>query len=221
MVHNVTELLLGHLTSIPSSRSHDKDCDCAGRALMCNTHKLEKGFAGGALKKWVSIVKEFMDDLSKIAVSVYDQDVDFYKSRGVKVHSLEVTRYQCADEKTSEVLQQIIQETTNRMNRLSQAESENEVNLFKTQGEIEQERLKGELMEIRNAQKQSDAKAEGAAEAEKLTSFMDGLTGSVPKLDERMQMWQTLRKHDALCAVSEGGAKLFYTPNDVDLSIKS
>merc|ERR1719321_710001 len=67
-------------------------------------------------------LKEFMDDLNCISNKVYMQDMTFYASRGVKVHSLEVTRYACADESTSEVLQQIIQETTNRMNRLSQQE---------------------------------------------------------------------------------------------------
>ena len=45
---------------------------------------------------------------------------------------------------------QIIEETTNRMNRLSQAESENEVKLFRTQGEIEQEKLNGALLSIKH-----------------------------------------------------------------------
>ena len=38
-----------------------------------------------------------------------------------------MTRYSCAEESTRVILEEIIQETTNRMNRLSQAESENEV----------------------------------------------------------------------------------------------
>merc|ERR1719492_624500 len=83
-------------------------------------------------------LKEFMDDLNVISNKVYTEDQSFYRSRGVKVHSLEVTGYQCAEQSTSQVLQQIIQETTNRMNRLSQQESENEVKLFRMQGQIEQ-----------------------------------------------------------------------------------
>merc|ERR1711977_179175 len=71
-----------------------------------------------------------MDSSHIIAKKVWEEDTAFYDSRGVKIHSLEITRYQCADQSTSEILEQIIQETTNRMNRLSQAESENEVNLF-------------------------------------------------------------------------------------------
>merc|ERR1711953_1374449 len=72
-------------------------------------------------------LKEFMDDLNVIASKVYQDDLTFYESRGVKVHSLEVTSYKCAEDGTSQVLQQIIAETTNRMNRLSMQESENEV----------------------------------------------------------------------------------------------
>jgi len=52
----------------------------------------------------------------------------------VKIHSLEVTRYQCADQSTAAILEQIIQETTNRMNRLQKQESENEVHHLPDQG---------------------------------------------------------------------------------------
>merc|ERR1712054_659350 len=120
-------------------------------------------------------LKEFMDDLDSISNKVYMQDSGFYGSRGVKVHSLEVTIYKCAEESTSEVLQQIIQETTNRMSRLSQAESENEVNLFRMQGQIEQEKLNGELLEIQHKHSQDEAKSSGAAEAERVGAFISKL----------------------------------------------
>merc|ERR1712110_1300775 len=102
-------------------------------------------------------------------------DSEFYSSRGVRVHSLEVTRYQCANACTSEVLQQIIQETTNRMNRLSQAESENEVNLFRMQGQIEQEKLNTELLEIQHQHSQSEARVSGLSEADRVSAFLSGL----------------------------------------------
>merc|ERR1719158_2271222 len=120
-------------------------------------------------------LKEFMDDINCISNKVYQEDTHFYASRGVKVHSLEVTRYACAEASTSEVLQQIIQETTNRMNRLSQAESENEVKLFSMQGHIEQERLNGELLEIQHQHSQDEAKVTGSAEADRISAFMSGL----------------------------------------------
>merc|ERR1712139_204736 len=166
-------------------------------------------------------LKEFMDDLNCISNKVYKEDPSFYSSRGVKVHSLEVTSYRCAEEGTSQVLQQIIQETTNRMNRLSQAESENEVKLFRMQGQIEQERLNGELLEIQHKHSQDEAKVVGSSEADRIASFIEGLGNDVPNLQDRISMWQTLRKTDALTAVSQGGASLYYTPNDVNLSIES
>merc|ERR1712072_1642162 len=166
-------------------------------------------------------LKEFMDDLNCISNRVYQDDQHFYESRGVKVHSLEVTRYSCAEESTSEVLQQIIQETTNRMNRLSQAESENEVNLFRTQGQIEQETLNGQLLKIQHEHSRDEAEVAGRAEAARISAFMSGLDTSVTKHEDRVEMWKVLRKTEALSVVSQGGASLFYTPSDVDLKIES
>ena len=88
--------------------------------------------------KFVSRVslKHFMENLHELAKSVFETDAFFYEVRGIKVHSLEVTAFKCAEKSVSAVLQEIILETTNRMNRLSQAESENEVKLFKMQGDL-------------------------------------------------------------------------------------
>lgn len=54
-----------------------------------------------------------------------------------------------------------------------------------------------------------------------MAAFVKGLEKDVPKLDDRLEMWRVLRKRDALAAVSEGGGSLYYTPNDVDLSIET
>merc|ERR1711981_1409521 len=117
-----------------------------------------------------------------------DEEAEFYATRGIKVHSLEVTRYQCADQSTAEILEQIIQETTNRMNRLSQAESENEVNLFRTQGDIEQERLNGALLSIKHEHAEAEAEVDGRAEANRVSAFLTGLEGNVTKLEDRIRL---------------------------------
>mmetsp|Transcript_18541 Transcript_18541/g.53620 ORF Transcript_18541/g.53620 Transcript_18541/m.53620 type:complete len:725 (-) Transcript_18541:91-2265(-) len=166
-------------------------------------------------------LKQFMDESHSIAKKVWEEDTAFYKSRGVKIHSLEVTRYQCADCRTSEILEQIIQETTNRMNRLSQAESENEVSLFRMQGQIEQERMNGDLLKIQHEHTTDEAKVTGQSEAARIAAFMDGLRESVPKVEDRVSMWQVLRKTEALSVISQGDAKLYFTPKDVDLSIEA
>jgi len=164
-------------------------------------------------------LKEFMESQHDIAKKVYEEDKQFYQTRGVKIHSLEVTRYACADASTSEILEQIIQETTNRMNRLSQAEGENEVKLFRMQGQIEQEKLNGDLLEIQHQHAKEEAEVKGKAEGIAVTAFVAGLQSSVPDLSTRTTMWRTLRKTDSIGIVSQGGANLYYTPKDVDLSI--
>lgn len=166
-------------------------------------------------------LKAFMDELHSISQGIFSEDASFYESRGVKILSLNVTKYFCSEARTSEVLQQIIEETTNRLNRLSKAESENEVQLFRMQGQIEQQKLNGELLKIQHEHAQAEARVAGTVEAQRAAAFVKGLEEDVPDLDERVAMWQVIRKNEALASVSAGGAQLFYTPNDVNLSIRA
>merc|ERR1712196_519215 len=105
-----------------------------------------------------------------------------YSRRGIKIRSMEVTRYSCAEAKTRIILEKIIQETTNRLNRLSQAESENEVNMFTTQGKIAQENLKTQLLQIQHEQQELAANAAGVAKARKAAAFVQGIRDVVPNL---------------------------------------
>jgi len=166
-------------------------------------------------------LKQFMEDFKSIAAQAHKEDDDFYSKRGCIIHSLEVTRYQCADRSTAEILEQIIQETTNRMNRLQQQESENEVGIFKLKGEIEQENLKGELITVRQTHKLLEATGDGDAEAERVKVFLNKLKADVSQLDTRVQLWNTLRKQDALSVVSSGPARVYFTPSDCNLSIET
>lgn len=164
-------------------------------------------------------LKKFMEDLHEIAAEVLREDHEFYAARGIKVHALEMTRYQCSDANTGEILAQIIQETTSRMNRLSQAESENEVSIFRTQGQLEQSQLNSDLVKIQLEQSKQEANVAGIAEADRVVTFLEGLEKQVPQLEDRIKMWQVLRKTEALSVVTKGSANLYFTPNDCDLSI--
>eukprot|EP00928_Gymnodinium_smaydae_P062904 TRINITY_DN46639_c0_g1_i1.p1 TRINITY_DN46639_c0_g1~~TRINITY_DN46639_c0_g1_i1.p1 ORF type:complete len:688 (+),score=93.37 TRINITY_DN46639_c0_g1_i1:70-2133(+) len=165
-------------------------------------------------------LKQFMDDFRKIACEVIEEDTGFYVTRGLKVHSLEVTGYRCVDASTAAILQQIIQETTNRMNRTSQQESENELNMNKIHGEIEQERVKGELLNIKHEHLLDEARAAGRSDAERASQFLRSLEEVVPDSQERVAMWKVLRKGEALETVAAGNAHLYFTPSDVNLSIE-
>ena len=61
---------------------------------------------------------------------------------------------------------------------------------------------------------------EGLAKARKVTIFLQALAESVPEVDQRIALWNVLRKKDALKEVCKNGARLYYTPNDVNLSIE-
>jgi len=163
----------------------------------------------------------FMQDFNQIAAAAHREEDDFYSKRGCKIHSLEVTGYNCADSTTSKVLGQIIQETTNRMNRLQCQESESEVKLQKIKGQIEEENARKHLLTIQTENSNQEAACIGLSEAEKVKRFLEELEDKVPNLDTRIALWKTLRKTDALAVVGDKNSRVFFTPNDVNLSIKS
>jgi hypothetical protein len=165
-------------------------------------------------------LKQFMDDFRRIASEVVAEDTKFYETRGLKVHSLEVTGYHCADKSTAAILQQMIQETTNRMNRASQQESENELKMASIQGEIEQERVKGELLTIQREHLQKEASACGKSDALRASEFLRSLEDVVKDPQERVAMWKILRKGENLSTLATGNAHLYFTPSDVNLSIE-
>merc|ERR1712154_723860 len=133
------------------------------------------------------------------------------------------TGYRCAQRSTAEILEQIIQETTNRMNKLQQQESENEVQLQEIKGDIDEETARSELIAIQTKNSNAKSKMEGLAEAEKVTSFLTQLKKEFPNMDLKTQimLWNTLRKEDALKTVSNGNATMYFTPKDVNLSIEN
>lgn len=165
-----------------------------------------------------------MLQFNKIAERVHQNDnTNFYDQRGVRIHSLEVTGYRCAASSTAMILEEIIQETTNRMNRLQQQESENEVQLKQIRGDIEEERARAELLQIQTDNSNARSKMEGLAEAERVKSFLMDLSINFPNMEEatKIGMWNTLRKEDALKAVAQGNARLYFTPQDANLSIEN
>jgi hypothetical protein len=195
------------------------------QAMMRMTSDTTGDICNHARSKFIERVskvtlQEFMRDFNQIAESVHKDDDSFYSLRGVNIHSLEVSGYRCAETSTAQILEQIIQETTNRMNRLQQQESENEVQLFQIKGEIEMEHANKELLDVQVANSNARAAMQGLAEAQKVKSFLSGLEEDVPDVERRIALWNTLRKRDALEAVCANGSRLYYTPSDVNLSIE-
>ena len=144
----------------------------------------------------------------------------FTAKRGVQINAVEVRSVTCKDPETQAILMEIIQETTNRLNRLQKQESENEVRLKKLQGEIETENARGDLLAVRRDHTKTEALTDGEAEAERVKQFLDGL-GNTLTMEQKVAIYNTLRKRDIIDALSKGSASVYFTPSDVNLSIET
>lgn len=166
-------------------------------------------------------LERFLAAFNEVIGAAVLGDADpFYGERGATLHAVEVRSVTCKDPTTQRILQEIIQETTNRLNRLQQQESENEVRVRQIEGEIGAEELRGRLMEVRRAVEEEAARIAGGAEGERVRAFLAGLGADLPA-DAKLAIFHTLRKHEALKALSAGKASLFFTPDDVDLRINA
>ncbi len=164
-------------------------------------------------------LEEYLENFNPIVnTAVMDDSDKFYESRGVDIHAVEVRSITCKDADTQHILQEIIQETTNRLNLLQKQESENEIKIKKINGEIEVENMRGSLLELKREHSQLEAKTVGEAEAEKVKTFLDGLGENIP-IEERIEIFNTLRKKDMLSKLSEGTAQIYFTPSDADIRI--
>mmetsp|Transcript_65758 Transcript_65758/g.142710 ORF Transcript_65758/g.142710 Transcript_65758/m.142710 type:complete len:510 (+) Transcript_65758:46-1575(+) len=151
----------------------------------------------------------------------------FWSSRGIQVESMEVTGYECVDEETEDILQAIIEETTNRINRLQVQESENDVAVAKLTADIVLEQENEVLVRTQKKNKILTAEREGEAEGVQLSkaaaTFIDGLNTSIPDLDTRkglFKLQKALENQNVRTAyLGSGQATLFITPEELQLTL--
>ncbi len=166
-------------------------------------------------------LEEFLDAFNNIVrEAVLEVEDAFYSERGVKLHAVEVRSISCKDPGTQRILQEIIQETTNRLNRLQKQEGDNQIRLKQIGGEIEAEEMRAKLLESQRENVRAAALMEGQAEAGRVQAFFDGL-GDQLAIADKIAIFNTLRKQDVIGKLSEGTAQLYFTPADVDLSIET
>lgn len=161
---------------------------------------------------------EFNPIIHKAVLGQYDP---FYEERGGKVHTVEVRSIHCKDPSTEKVLQEIIKETTDRINRLQKQTSENEVRLYSIKGEIEAERMKGDLLRIRRDHARAEAIILGEAQADHIKAFFKGLDGQQVPFNVQMEMWESIKRIESIKKLANTGSQMYFTPNDINLSIES
>jgi len=185
------------------------------------------GLVGAVSKSTFAV---FMTQFNNITAQAFqDQASDsFYIDRGLEMQSLELTKYDCVDEETALVLQLIIQESTNRINRLQSAQSENDVKAAKLVSDIELEKKRTELITTQAGNDKLEAELAGQADGAKLVesaiAFIDGLNVSVPEVEDRTDLYKlhivnNARNNDTK-NLANGEAKLFLLPKDMSVSLR-
>jgi hypothetical protein len=164
---------------------------------------------------------QFLADFNALVRrAVLDAGDAFYAERGAQLNAVEVRSITCKDAATQRILLEIIQETTNRLNRLQKQSSENEVQVKQIEGQVEAEARRARWLELRRQNAETEALTVGQGEAQRVRAFIDGLGTELP-IDAKLALFNTLRKQEALERLSQGTAQLYFTPQDVDLTIES
>jgi len=189
----------------------------------------------------------FMNSFNTIVTEAFETQAKdaFYEERGVEVQSMEVTSFECVDAETAQVLQNIIRETTERINKLQAQESENEVRAAKLAADVALEKQAGDVraaevdanllvekrrLEFLKIKAENDnleasvrGKAAGLSMSNKAATFMDGLKTSLPNTSDRLELYklqeQLQAKNEDTRNLASGKAQLFLTPQDVNLKL--
>jgi hypothetical protein len=173
-------------------------------------------------------LQQFMDTFSDLTARVIEHD-DYYDNRGVFVHEVSVIRYECANPSDAKVLEQIIQETTKRMNQLTAQNSRNDVQRASMEGDIDLEQRRTKLLDLKAANDKATAIAAGEADGLKLAAsvskFVDVMGASLPNASAQVaidllkfyegERTATTQTRD----LSTGNAQLFLTPKDLNLKM--
>jgi len=176
-------------------------------------------------------LQEFMENFNDISQTAFAAQVGdaFYTDRGVELQNIEVTGYDCVDEETALILQEIIKRTTMRINELQVQESDNEVAEAKLDAEIELESRRGDLIQEQASNEKLLAEFQGQSTGSRLVqsaaTFIDGLSNSMPNVTSRVALYKLLQKVEARNEdtknLAQGKAQLFMTPEDLDLKLNT
>lgn len=174
---------------------------------------------------------EFQLQFNEIAKVAASTEAEFYESIGVTVHALELTNHDVVDQKTARIIQEIVQETTNRKKSLEKQRSETEVEQERMTSQIEIEKQRKALVEARTANDKLQASVEGEAEGTRLAqsakAFLAVLDDAIPKdsgATTRLDLLRFFSEQRTLTQQTEhlaqGTATLFLTPQDVNLKLQ-
>jgi len=164
--------------------------------------------------------RQFMGEVNAVVENaVLQADSSFYEERGIRVTSIQVEGFSCKHQQTEKVLQETVQETTNKMNKVLKQETANEVIRVEMEGKIREEELKKRVLEIQYEHEQIVARTSGEAASRRVVSFLESL-GDELSLDQKLLVFNVLEKKECIHDLAQGtGITLFCSPQDLNLNM--
>lgn len=149
-------------------------------------------------------LEHFMAGFNELVSAAAGADLSFYSQRGVRLHSLEVLSYSCKDEAQARVLQEIIQETTNRINALQKKRSENDVAAEKLRADLVLEQSRRDLVKAQT----DNAREKVLAEQQATNEVMLSMVAAEVKIEESRRTLLAIKtENDKRNATAAGEAE--------------
>ncbi|PCJ17580.1 MAG: hypothetical protein COB02_13220 [Candidatus Cloacimonadota bacterium] len=166
---------------------------------------------------------EFSEFLSRfnelVHEAIFGVEDQFYLSRGIKIHSVEAREIACKDQRTQDVLTEIIQETTSRINRIQKQVSQNEVSMKQLEGKLLEEENSMKLTQMKSKRVEEEGRIEGLKQARVISSFLDEL-GDDLSLSDKIRLYENLNKKEVMQSLANGNTKIFLTHDDLDMKLE-
>jgi len=164
-------------------------------------------------------MKEFMESFNEVVHKAVSEEDDFYDIRGIKLIRVEITGRKCKDSDTEKNFQEIIQKKTDRIKNLEQQHGQNEVELAKIQGHIEQEQLTGKLVTVKNEYIRRENEKMGEAAGSKISNFIEHLPKDLTT-DQKMAIYYDQQNTERVKDVTHAsGVTMYVTQQDLDVRI--
>jgi hypothetical protein len=166
-------------------------------------------------------MKEFMESFNEVVHKALlgDGKDEFYNARGVCLIRGEITGRRCKDPDTEKNFQEIIKKKTDRIKNLESTCGINEVKMEEIRGNIEQEKLIGELVTVKNSYLRSEASKSGESHGAKISNFMEHLPSDL-SIDQKLAIYFDQQNTDRVKDVtSNKNLTLYVSQKDLDIKM--
>lgn len=166
-------------------------------------------------------MKEFMESFNEVVHKALlgDGKDEFYDARGVKLIRGEITGRRCKDPDTEKNFQEIIKKKTDRIKNLESTCGVNEVKMEEIRGNIEQEKLIGELVTVKNSYLRSEASKSGESHGAKISNFLEHLPSDL-SIDQKLAIYFDQQNTDRVKDVtSNKNLTLYVSQKDLDIKM--